>query len=81
MAGDTRQDINEPGLGSTSLRRAVAIGLYMKAARSPPRSEPANSQALRPMAGGRLDRSTALFERQMRPSVRKRLNEAQRFSM
>jgi hypothetical protein len=60
---------------------AVAIRLYMKAARSPPRSEPAKSQAFRPMAGGRMVRSAALLERQMRPSPRKRVNEVQRFNM
>ena len=41
----------------------------MSAARSPPRSEPANSQALRPRAMPRRARSAALLVRQMRPSL------------
>jgi hypothetical protein len=67
--------------GSTSFILAVTIRLYMNAARSPPRSEPANSHDLRPSAMPRRARSAALFERQMRPSVKKRLKDAQRFSI
>ena len=59
--------------GSTSLSLAVWISVYMTAARSPPRSEPANSQALRPRAMPRSARSAALLVRQIRPSSRKRV--------
>ena len=34
-----------------------------------------------PVAGERMTRSAALWERQMRPSPRKRLKDAQRFNM
>jgi hypothetical protein len=78
MSGNTGQHIGEPGLGSMSLSFAVTISPYSSAARSPPRSEPAKSQALRPRARPRNARSAALLVRQMRPSSRKRVNEAQR---
>jgi len=41
------------------------------AARSPPRSEPTNSQAFLPRATARSSRSAELFVRQIRPSARK----------
>jgi hypothetical protein len=44
----------------------VTIRVYMKAARSPPRSEPAKSQDFRPRAMPRSARSAALFVRQIR---------------
>ena len=50
----------------------------MAAARSPPRSEPANSQAFRPMAMPRRARSAALLDRSTRPSPRKRAKLCQR---
>jgi hypothetical protein len=52
----------------------------MAAARSPPRSDPANNQALRPSAMPRSARSAALLVKQMRPSSRKRVNAAQRLA-
>src|SRR5215204_4943510 len=52
---------------------AVTIRLYIRAARSPPRSEPQNNQDLRPKAMPRTPRSAALFDRQMRPSSRNRV--------
>src|SRR3954469_18936982 len=58
--------------GLMSLSLAVAIRVYITAARSPPRSEPANNQARRPKATPRNARSAALLLRQMRPSSRKR---------
>jgi len=67
--------------GSMSLSLAVAIRVYIAAARSPPRSEPANNQARRPRAIPLNARSAALFERQMRPSSRNRVKAGQRFSM
>ena len=54
--------------GSTSFSLAVVISVYMAAARSPPRSDPANSQAFLPSAKPRSARSAALFVRQIRPS-------------
>ena len=67
--------------GSTSFILAVTIRLYMAAARWPPRSEPQNSHDFRPRAMPRSARSAALFDRQMRPSSRKRVKAAQRLSM
>src|SRR5204862_3556861 len=67
--------------GSTSFILAVTIRLYMIAARSPPRSEPQNNHDFRPKAMPRTPRSAALFDRQMRPSSRKRVNALQRLSM
>src|SRR5215472_11277363 len=46
--------------GSTLLSLAEAISVYIEAARSPPRSEPAKSQFLRPMAMPRSARSAAI---------------------
>src|SRR3954447_17324138 len=63
--------------GSTSFILAVTIRLYMIAARSPPRSEPQNNHDFRPKAMPRTPRSAALFDRQMRPSSRKRVNALQ----
>src|SRR4051812_22071715 len=50
----------------------------MTAARSPPRSEPANSHALRPSAIPRSARSAALLVRQIRPSRRNTRREDHR---
>ncbi len=44
-----------------SLRQALWIRVYMRAARSPPRSEPENNLALRPSAIPLRARSTALL--------------------
>ena len=55
--------------------------LYMAAARCPPRSEPANSHDFLPRAIPRNARSAALFDKQMRPSSRKRVNAVQRLSI
>src|SRR3546814_4482280 len=63
--------------GSTSLRRAVAMSVYMNAARSPPRSEPANSHDFLPRAMPLSARSAALFVRQIRPSSRNRVKADQ----
>src|SRR5438045_882201 len=54
--------------GSMALSLAVSIRVNIAAARSPPRSEPANNQDLRPIAIPRSARSAALLVRQMRPS-------------
>src|SRR5438874_9321209 len=54
--------------------------LYMAAARCPPRSEPANNHDFRPKAMPRSALSAALFDRQIRPSSRKRVNAGQRLS-
>ena len=53
--------------------------LYMAAARCPPRSEPANSHDFLPRAIPRNARSAALFDRQMRPSSRKRVERGPAF--
>ena len=44
MIGDASEDVGEPGLGSTSLRRAVTIRELNTAALSPPASDPAKVQ-------------------------------------
>src|SRR5450631_2286877 len=67
--------------GSTSFIFAVTIRLYMTAARSPPRSEPAKSHAFLPSAMPRRALSAALLLRQMRPSSRNRVNASQRLRM
>src|SRR5271156_7231016 len=51
--------------GSTSLSFAVWMSVYMRAARSAPRSDPANSHDFLPRAKPRRARSAALFERQI----------------
>jgi hypothetical protein len=45
MIGDAAQKSASHACGSTPLSFAVAIRVYIAAARSPPRSEPANSHA------------------------------------
>src|SRR4051812_17062675 len=67
--------------GSRSFISAVTIRLYITTARSPPRFEPQNNHDFRPNAMPRTPRSAALFDRQMRPSSRKRVNALQRLSM
>src|ERR1700757_4577835 len=67
--------------GSTSLNFAVVISVAIAAARSAPRSEPANCQDFLPNANPRSARSAALFVRQTLPSSRKRANRSQRLSM
>jgi hypothetical protein len=62
------------------LSLAVSISVNIATARSPPRSEPANSQALRPIAMPRSARSAALLVRQIRPSSRKPAKAGQRLS-
>lgn len=52
------------------------IKLYVKAARRPPRSEPQNNLDFRSGAMPRKPLSAALFERQTRPSSRKRVKFA-----
>jgi hypothetical protein len=47
------------------LNLAVAISVYIAAARSPPRSEPTKSQFLRPMAMPRSARSAPLLVKQV----------------
>jgi hypothetical protein len=67
--------------GPTPLSFAAWISVSMTAARSPPRSDPENSQDLRPRAIPRSLRSAALLLRQMRPSSRKRVKTSMRLSM
>jgi hypothetical protein len=77
--GNVRQHVSEQARGSTSFNFAVTVSEYTAAARS--RSDPANSHAFLPRAMPRNARSAALFVRQILPSSRNRLKEAQRFSM
>ena len=67
--------------GPMPLSLAVAIRVYIAAARSPPRSEPANSHDRRPSAMPRNARSAALLLRQIRPSSRKRVKAGQRLAV
>ena len=67
--------------GSISLSFAVPISVYMTAALSAPRSEPAKSQDFLPSARPRNARSAALFDRQIRPSRRKPVKAGQRLSI
>src|SRR5713226_7479235 len=81
VLGNVAQHVGEPSLRIDVVHLGGTIRLYMNAARSPPRSEPANNHARRPRAIPRTARSAALLERQMRPSSRNRANAAQRLSM
>ena len=65
MIGDPGEHVGKPSPGLMSLSLAVAIREYMVAARSPPRSDPANSHARRPKAIPHNARSTVLLVRQM----------------
>src|ERR1700757_634278 len=67
--------------GSTPFILAETIRLYMAAARRPPRSDPQNSQDLRPRAIPLRPLSAALLERQTRPSSRNSVKLAHRFRM
>ena len=51
--------------GSTSSSLAVWMSAYMRAARSAPRSDPANSHDFLPRASPRSNRSAALMVRQI----------------
>src|SRR5438477_408175 len=64
--------------GSMPLSFAVTIRVYIAAARSPPRSEPANSHDRRPSAMPRSARSAAVSRGQMQPASRKRAKATQR---
>src|SRR6478736_8170642 len=64
--------------GSTSFILAVTMRLYIAAARSPPRSDPQNSQDFLPRAMPRRARSAALFDGHTRPSSRNRVKAVQR---
>ena len=64
-----------------SFSLAVMISEYIAATRYPPRSNPANSHDLRPMAMPRRTHSAALFDRQTRPFSRNRLNAVHRLSI
>src|SRR2546421_11519733 len=81
MIGDAAEHVGEPTCGSTPFNLAVSINVNIAAARSPPRSEPANNHARRPRAIPRNARSAALFDRQIRPSSRTRVKAIQRLSM
>src|SRR5690606_16295207 len=78
MSGNRPSTSASQACGSTSFILAVTIREYMKAARSPPRGDPAKSHAFLPRAIPRRARSAALFVRQMRPSSRKRVKASQR---
>ncbi len=65
--------------GSVSFIFVVTISEYIAANLSPPRSEPASSQAFLPSAMLRSARSAALFVWKMGPSPRNLLNASQRF--
>ena len=64
-------------LGSAPFSFAVSISVYITAARRPPSSEPQKVQLRLPTAMPRTARSAALFDKQMRPSSRKRVNAFQ----
>ena len=81
QVGNAVEESASQSWGSTSLSFTVPTRVYITAARSPARSEPANSQDLRPRQILRSARSAASFVRQMRPSSRKRAKPTRRFSM
>ena len=55
------EDIRHPCLRLVSSSFAVKIGVYMKAARAPSRSEPAQNYDFRPRATPRRARSGQVF--------------------
>src|ERR1700755_20193 len=63
--------------GSMLLRRAVTMSVAITAARSAPRSEPANNHAFLPRAKPRNARSAALFVMQILPSWTRRAKPSQ----
>jgi hypothetical protein len=81
MFGNAGEHVGSQACGSTSFILAVTIRLYMTAARWPRRSEPQNNHDCRPKAIPRTPRSAALFDKQIRPSSRKRVNMVHRLSM
>jgi hypothetical protein len=78
---DAREHVRKPSLRVDVVEPRSLDQRVLTAARSPPRSEPANSHDLRPSAMPRSARSAALLVRQMRPSSRKRVKVSQRLSM
>lgn len=67
--------------GSMPFIFAVAMRLYIAAARRPPRSDPQNSQDFHSRAMPRKPRSAVLVERHTRPSSRNRVKLVHRFRM
>src|ERR1700677_1291312 len=78
---DAREHVGKPGLRVDIVELADMIKVAMTAARSSPRSEPANSQHLPPRAKPRRARSAALLVRQIRPSSMKRAKRSHRLSI
>src|SRR6056297_516270 len=81
MSGSRARTSASRAGGSMSFILAVTMRVYMAAARSPPRPEPANSHGFRPGATPRRARSAALFVRQMRPSSGRAVKACQRPSL
>src|SRR5258708_1727184 len=73
MVVDATEDVGEPGLRIDVVETGGLDKRVHEGGRCPPRSDPANSHALRPGAIPRRARSAALLVRQMRPSSRKRV--------
>ena len=81
-SGDVGEHVGEPGLGIDIVELGGADeGVHGGRVSVPPRSEPANSQERLPRARGLIARSAALFDRQIRPSSRKRAKTSQRLSI
>jgi hypothetical protein len=78
VVGNAAQHVGEPSLRVDTVGAGGGDQRIHRGARSPPRSEPAKSQFLRPMAMPRSARSAALLVKQMTASLRKRV-KATRF--
>jgi hypothetical protein len=70
MISDAGEHIGEPGTRVDVVQLGSGDERVDLAARSPPRSLPANSQAFLPRATPRSARSAALLVRQTRPALR-----------
>ena len=81
MPGDAGEHVGEPGLRVDVVHLGRDDEAVHGGGALPPRSEPAKSHDFLPRAMPRRPRSAALFDRQTRPSSRKRVKAGQRFSM
>ena len=79
--GQPGENIGVPRLRVDVVHFAVTMRVFMSAAGSPPRSDPAKSHDFRPSATPRRARSAALFVRQIRPSLRNAVKAWQRPSL
>ena len=81
MVGELGEDVGEPGARIDVIELACLGQRIDGCGATAPLVEPAKVQLRRPTATQRRARSAALFETQILPSSRKRMNEGHRVSM